>query len=1358
MRRPLRGRSPGVSVWKVLGNSDSVELDPEGVVADSGRDGASFRGRAGVRPLLAGALVLASAILVGVTLPHGARAKTPRTSVERVQRARGGFSSVVVSARTRSRHAPPGLTRGAGQSALLLGDSPGHHTITYDKYSLMIDGQRQFIWSGEFDYWRLPSPSEWLDILQKMKAEGYNAVTIYFNWAYHSPKPGVYDFSGVRNVSLLLNDAAKVGLYVIARPGPYINGETSGGGLPGWLNNVAGKARTNAPDYMAAADDWLSHVDAIIAKHQLTNGTGTVILYQIENELANTGSGELAYMTNLYNQARSDGITVPIFHNDKGRNGIWVPTNSGVPGTVPGPTDLYAFDGYPGGTCSTNGSVGGPSTAPDWGIWGSGGATGGSSASPNTPGFTAEFGGGWFDYWGSVGTYDCMAQREGPGYERVFYGTNVANRLTIENFYMTFGGTNWGWLPAPVVYTSYDYGAAISESRQLRPKASTMKELGLFLQSVAPVITQVDQGAAVTPSSSNVKVYDDVNQSTGTHFYFVVHNPSNATTDDSFAIPITTSDGSYTIPQQGTLQLNGQDAYTLVADYDMNGQHLVYSTSELMTHFVQGTGDVALLYGRDGFDGETVLRYASRPRVEVLSGTVSSTYDPSTGDLRLDYVHNGLAQVRITGGGRPSLLLLLADTTTADQFWRQNTPEGAVLEEGPELVRTATIDGSTLNLTGDTSAPTTLKVWAPPQVHLVRWNGQLTSVAVGGPHERSAPAQKQLPGPAAISLPDLSAARWHYAPESPEAQPGFDDSGWQLADKTTTTSTTLPPAGQPVLTADDYGFHQGDVWYRGTYTGASAAQTITLRYGGGGAGMLQAWLDGIYLGQNVLASNSASPPTTGSVTFAIPASLQTDGTHTLAVMVRNDGRNEDGGVNDAQKEGRGLISVTMDDSTGGAVDVTPTWRIQGDLGGEDIADPVRGIENNGGLYGERHGWYLPGYPDSGWRTTTLPASNAVSGTAWYRTTFNLNIPKVDDASLGLTIGDASTPQDSGDYRALIFVNGWNIGQYIADVGPQHTFVVPNGVLNPDGHNTLAIAVTSNGGAGNGLEKVVLTNLGTVRGGVPVTMNDSPSWNAATYGSPKVPNDVTAEGVTSTVSNPAEGGSSFTVTGTVDNASGPAATGVTASLDLPTGWTATPQGSTAIGTLAPGGSSTVSWTVTIPSDVAAGTYAVTPTFDYTQAGRSGTTGASTDANVVPAGTIYLSDLPFVSSTNGFGPVQRDESTNGTPISIDGVGYAKGLGTNAISSIVIAIPAGCTEFSSEVGVDDSADGKGTVTFAVLVDGVQVADTGVMKGGEPEQLLTANVTGTSQLTLDVGDAGDGIGHDNGDWADAKFTGCPS
>ena len=110
-------------------------------------------------------------------------------------------------------------------------------------------------------------------------------------------------------------------------------------------------------------------------------------------------------------------------------------------------------------------------------------------------------------------------------------------------------------------------------------------------------------------------------------------------------------------------------------------------------------------------------------------------------------------------------------------------------------------------------------------------------------------------------------------------------------------------------------------------------------------------------------------------------------------------------------------------------------------------------------------------------------------------------------------------------------------------------------------------------------------------------------------------------------------------------------------------------------------------------------------------------------------------------------------DGGPLSIDGVGYAKGLGTNAISSVVIDVPAGCTSFSSYVGVDDSAGGKGSVTFSVLADGTQVASTGVMRGGQPAQFLTANITGVSQLTLNVGDAGDGIGHDNGDWGDAEL-----
>jgi beta-galactosidase GanA len=152
------------------------------------------------------------------------------------------------------------------------------HTVTWDKYSLKVDGKRVYVWSGEFHPFRLPNPDLWRDILQKMKANGYDAVSIYVDWAYHSPKPGVYDFSGVRDMDEFLDIAQQVGIYVIARPGPYINAEVDAGGYPGWLTTKAGTARSNNATYLSYVDEYLTHIDAILARHQVTNGTGPVIL------------------------------------------------------------------------------------------------------------------------------------------------------------------------------------------------------------------------------------------------------------------------------------------------------------------------------------------------------------------------------------------------------------------------------------------------------------------------------------------------------------------------------------------------------------------------------------------------------------------------------------------------------------------------------------------------------------------------------------------------------------------------------------------------------------------------------------------------------------------------------------------------------------------------------------------------------------------------------------------------------------------------------------------------------------------------------------------------------------------------
>src|SRR5579859_7449542 len=82
------------------------------------------------------------------------------------------------------------------------------HSVTFDAHSFLIDGKPTYLWSGEFHPFRLPSPELWTDIFQKMKAAGFNTASIYFSWGYHSPKEGVYDFSGVRDMDRML-DAAR---------------------------------------------------------------------------------------------------------------------------------------------------------------------------------------------------------------------------------------------------------------------------------------------------------------------------------------------------------------------------------------------------------------------------------------------------------------------------------------------------------------------------------------------------------------------------------------------------------------------------------------------------------------------------------------------------------------------------------------------------------------------------------------------------------------------------------------------------------------------------------------------------------------------------------------------------------------------------------------------------------------------------------------------------------------------------------------------------------------------------------------------------------------------------------------------
>lgn len=997
----------------------------------------------------------------------GFSAWTPRRVVGGVSGVAGHFT-VITAARKDFNAA----TRPKGQPK----------KVSWDEHSLSIDGKRIVVWSGEIHPFRLPNPSLWRDVIQKMKASGFNGVAFYFDWGYHSPAPGVYDFSGVRNVERALQMAEEEGMYIIARTGPYINAELTGGGYPGWMFRNRAEARTDDPVYSTAADEWMTQINAIIARHQVTTGGGNVIAYQLENELGKVEPKHVRHMEHLAAKARADGITVPFFHNAAGRLPDWTPKASGAPWTNPGPTDLYAFDGYPGGPCNVFASPSGPNRAADWGMYGKPAPKAGALSSPGTPGFAAELGGGWFDYWGSNGTYGCTAQRQGKGYQRVFYGTNLINRITIHNIYMTFGGTSWGWLAGPVVYTSYDYGAAISEDRGLREKAYALKQQGMFVQAAEQALAEMDKGPELKSSNDRIKLYHNVNPKSGAHILFAVHNPSDALTDDRGSFELVTRDGGYRIP----VRVNGQDGKLLLASYELERNHLVYSSSELQTHFRDGQRDIALLHGRDKEEGETVLRYAAAPKVEVLSGKVDSAFDSAKGDLKLSYVHDGLARVRITGGGRAPLLLLVADEKTSFNMWRQDTARGVVLQMTPALVRSARFDGDKLALTGDTSQDSALEIWGPAAA-VVTFNGEALNLTrqVDGSVKTSG-----IKGADPLRLPDLATQPWMRKMDSPEAQPGFDDSRWIKADsrESAAQTWTMPERGQPTLSMSDYGFHHGDVWYRGRFNlSDSRANQLELFYGGGGAGMIQVWIDGRFVGQDELDTGRSFPETTDSVKLSL-GELK-PGEHIISVMVRNNSHNWNLMADDYHREARGLISASLTSRGGNRFAVPISWRIQGNDGGEAIADMERGPMNNGGLFGEREGWHLPG-PLQGWTAAKATDAPPAAGTYWLRTSFELDLPKGHDAQLGLAFGDAGKPRSDRSTRALIFVNGWNMGQFAANIGPQRTFILPPGILNPNGRNTIALAVTTDGKAENALEEVKLVNLRTVRGGVALETMDA----------------------------------------------------------------------------------------------------------------------------------------------------------------------------------------------------------------------------------------------------------------------------
>ncbi len=397
-----------------------------------------------------------------------------------------------------------------------------------------------------------------------------------------------------------------------------------------------------------------------------------------------------------------------------------------------------------------------------------------------------------------------------------------------------------------------------------------------------------------------------------------------------------------------------------------------------------------------------------------------------------------------------------------------------------------------------------------------------------------------------------------------------------------------------------------------------------------------------------------------------------------------------------------------------SVDGSPIEAENFDHGGEGVAYHDSGSNNDGSVYRPYEGVDLETTTDTsgGYDVTSTVAGEYLE--------YTVNISQAGTYNFNFRIA-------SGQTTSAIFhieVDGVNVSGPIAEPntgGPNiwQTFT-KTGVTLPAGQHVMKIAFDSNGNDGN---------------------EGNLNWFQFTYAGaatvPSAPTNLAAQPVTSSQIN-------LTWTNTANNQSGFnifRSTDGTTFTQIATNVTAT---SYADSNLSPS------------------------TTYYYEVTAINTAGSSTASNIANAQTlaatatpVYLSDLAWQNATVGYGAIQHDATINGNTITLNGVTYAKGLGTHAVSQITYNLAGQYNTFISDVGIDDEVDASGTGLGDLRSGRRQRRGALQQRHHDQRQPNTAHRPEhhrRSDLTL-VATNGvpNSIDYDHADWAGAYVLGTP-
>jgi hypothetical protein len=112
-----------------------------------------------------------------------------------------------------------------------------------------------------------------------------------------------------------------------------------------------------------------------------------------------------------------------------------------------------------------------------------------------------------------------------------------------------------------------------------------------------------------------------------------------------------------------------------------------------------------------------------------------------------------------------------------------------------------------------------------------------------------------------------------------------------------------------------------------------------------------------------------------------------------------------------------------------------------------------------------------------------------------------------------------------------------------------------------------------------------------------------------------------------------------------------------------------------------------------------------------------------------------------------------SKNWNRLSVQYSFYQKGIGTHASSYIVYDMNGLFKRFTSDIGIDTQAGGKGTVVFKVYGDDRLLFQSDLMKRYEYPRRIDIDITGVKKFALIVDDGGDGNSDDHADWLNPQL-----